>query len=255
MTPARRRLLRWRCRAQQLIEAALDLFFPRDCALCGGPLPTGHLCPDCRRQLHESPIHSRCPRCGEEFPGLDADPAAPCAACREHPPAYRRALIALRYDDNARALIHAFKYHRGVHLTAEFVRLLRATLRREVRGLTFSAVVPVPITRAKLHARGYNQADLLARGLARRLNVPCLRHLLVRHDTGIFSQTRLHRAERLANAREAYALAPRAPNLAGKRLLLVDDVMTTGATAQACAEALASAGAEVYLLALARPLR
>lgn len=252
---AARRLLRARCYARRLLEAALDLLFPRDCALCGGPLPTGHLCPDCRRALREAPTHPRCPRCGEEFPGLDADPAAPCAACRAHPPAYRRALIALRYDDHARALIHTFKYHRGIHLAPDLARLLRATLRREVPDLTFSALVPVPITRAKLRARGYNQADLLARTLARRLGLPCLRRLLVRHDTGIFSQTRLHRAERLANAREAYALAPRAPSLTGLRLLLVDDVMTTGATAQACAEALASAGAEVYLLALARPLR
>ncbi|MCI6590073.1 MAG: ComF family protein [Lentisphaeraceae bacterium] len=254
MTRARRRLLRWRCRVQRLLEAVLDLLFPRDCALCQGYVPTGHLCPACRKRLREAPLHTRCPRCGEEFPGLDA-PATPCAACREHPPAFRRALIALRYDDNARALIHAFKYHRGIHLTADFVRLLRAKLRRELPGMTFSAVVPVPITRAKLRSRGYNQAELLARALARRLGLPCLHRLLVRHETGVFSQTRLHRAERLANAREAYALAPRAPSLAGQRLLLVDDVMTTGATAQACAEALASAGAEVYLLALARPLR
>ena len=236
-------------------RALLDAAYPRDCVFCGEPAgPEGYVCARClaRLPLARNPA---CERCGAESP-VPGTHGFLCPDCLRHPPAFARAHVVARYAGPVRDLIHLFKYHRGLWLRDDLGDLLAAHYLACVAplGVAFDAIVPVPMLRAKERRRGYNQALLLAEALAARVGLPCRARYLRRVDTGVVSQTRLRRAERLRNAEAAYRAAhPR--HLAGKTILLVDDVITTGATCDACARLLRRAGARaVHVLALARPL-
>lgn len=244
-----------------LWDGLLDLAYPQDCFFCGRPAnppgtprrDRGYICLDCLQHIGIA-RHPTCRICGLEAPTPYESPFL-CPNCLLRHPAYEQAFIAARYEGAIRDLIQTFKYHRGLWLQNDFGRYLEALYVAHLKplALTFDAIVPVPMLRAKLHSRGYNQALLLAQALSKRIHLPCKSRLLERIDTGILSQTRLHRRERLRNAAAAYRLCG-TPDLAGQRLILVDDVMTTGATCNICAGLLKQAGAEaVYVLAIARP--
>jgi ComF family protein len=143
------------------------------------------------------------------------------------------------YRGSLEKVLHAFKFKRHDFFAAPLAELVESVIR--ARGdLDFDAVVPVPMHRAKLRRRGYNQAELLARALARRLGLRCETALLTKtRDSS--AQSRLARNERAANVRDAFRASPR---VASRRILLVDDVITTGETIRACARALADAGAK-----------
>lgn len=241
---------------RRLLGWLLDLLYPRDCFFCGRPAGEGgHICPDClgRLSLRRNPA---CAICGAES-ALPEGPDFVCSDCLRKRPSFERAIVVARYDGAVRDLIQTFKYRRGLWLLEDLTRFLVAAYlaRLSPLGLRFDAVVPVPMQPSKCRARGFNQAELLARGVARQLGIPLRTRLLRRVPTGVVSQTRLRRAARQRNAAAAYRTAhPR--HILGKRLLLVDDVMTTGATCEACSRLLRQAGAaKVYVLALARPLR
>jgi ComF family protein len=236
-------------------QCLLDLCYPRDCYFCRKPAgEEGYICQECleRLSLHRNPS---CTRCGVESTLLDG-PDFVCSECLKHPPAIERTFIVTRYENAFRDLIHTFKYRKGIWLTEDLGRYLLATYLERIQnaGITIDVIIPVPIQAAKHRTRGYNQTDLLADYLAKNLNLPVKKHALKRVKTGIISQTRLHRRERLQNAKRAYRLT-RHVTLTDLNVLLVDDVVTTGATCNACAELLRNAGAKaVYVLALARPL-
>jgi ComF family protein len=130
-------------------------------------------------------------------------------------------------------VLQALKFQRHDFLAAPLATLM-SDLVTDRGDVAFDAVVPVPMHRRKLHQRGYNQAELLARALARALRLPCEPRLLARTG-GRATQSKLNRAERRANVHGAFQASPRA---AGRALLLVDDVCTTGETLRACASAL-----------------
>lgn len=236
-------------------QTLLDLCYPRDCYFCHKPAgDEGYICTSCleRLSLHRNPA---CIRCGVESTLLEGEDFT-CSDCLRHPPAINRTFIVARYEHAFRDLIHTFKYRKGLWLAEDLGRYLLATYLERIQGagIQIDAIIPVPMQRAKRRKRGYNQTELLTAYLARHLQLPVLKHALKRVRTNVISQTRLHRSERLQNAKRAYRLAHNI-DLTGKTILLVDDVVTTGATCNACAEHLRTAGAEaVYVLALARPL-
>lgn len=142
------------------------------------------------------------------------------------------------YRGSLERVLHAFKFKRHDFFAAPLAKLLEGVI-RERGDLDFDAVVPVPMHRAKLRRRGYNQAELLARALARRIGIRCEPALLTkRHDRG--AQSSLARNARAANVHDAFLASPR---VASRRILLVDDVITTGETIRACARELVRAGA------------
>jgi ComF family protein len=171
--------------------------------------------------------------------------------CRALPPPFARASAACQYGGELATAVSRLKYGGAAHVAEPLGRLLRGTL-AEVQG-GVDLVVPVPLHARRHRRRGYNQAALLAASAARGTGLEVAFRALARvRDTP--AQTGLGRLERLANVRGAFEARPRA--VAGRCVLLVDDVMTTGATATACAEVLLEAGAaEVRVLALARAER
>ena len=226
-------------------HAVADLLFPPRCVGCGH---AGQLfCDRCAQAVIPIP-HPYCPRCGQ--PQAGANLCAPCRALADDPVA--RARAAAIYAPPLRAAIHALKYENQRQLAASLGRYLVAALGDAVwQPLTLDAVVPVPLHAERLATRGYNQSELLAAHLCHATGLPLESGWLERHrDTR--PQVGLTRAERQVNVHDSFAAHAA---VAGKRLLLIDDVYTTGATLRACAQAARVAGATtVYALTLARPL-
>jgi len=241
--------------------AALDLLLPPRCLGCGTLVEAqAALCPPCwsATTFLSEPL---CRCCGLPF---DFDPAGQagggqaadmlCGACLADAPAYTRARAVMRYDEGSRPLLLGFKHADRTEAAATFAGWLARAGRELVEAADI--VAPVPLHWRRLFARRYNQSALLTRALARQsglLEVPDL--LLRRRATP--SQGKLTRRERQRNVAGAFAVnSKRAGQLSGRRLLLVDDVMTTGATVSACAKVAKAAGAlEVDVLVLARALR
>lgn len=241
---------------KRLIGWILDCLYPRECAFCGQPAgeESGYICEGCLKKISFR-RYSSCEICGAEST-QDEPTAFICSLCLKHRPAYRRAFITMRYSGAVRELMQNFKYRRGLYMLPDFVRFLHAAWLTQIEpmNLGIEAIVPVPMHRDKFRIRGYNQAELLAKGLAGSVGVPCFAHALCRRKTQNASQTNLKREARLKNARLAYHPGKEIQQVAGKVVLLLDDVMTTGATAESCATCLLESGAKtVYFLALARP--
>jgi len=239
--------------SRRVSSLVLDAVLPPRCLRCGDMIATASgLCPDCWARIAwlAPPC---CARCGQPFP-FDAGTDALCGACLVRPPAYDRARAVFRYDTESRNLILSFK---NADRT-ESVPIFATWLARSGAGLLERAelIVPVPLHWTRLAARRFNQAALLALALGRmtgRAVEP--RTLERRRQTE--SQGHLGRLARFRNVKGSIGVADRfKPAVANRRILLIDDVITTGATVESCAKALISAGARgVDVLALAKVLR
>jgi ComF family protein len=222
-----------------LTRVAADLLFPPQCALCGvgGTL----LCEACADGLPRAD-GSRCERCWMPV----RDGAGVCGHCAAEPPAFNSVRAALVMDGAARRLVHELKYEGMTALAAPMAQLMGPCIDR-----TPQLVVPVPLHASRERSRGYNQAQALARPLAAAAGLPFDRDAVRRtRNTEPLAKT-MHRDERRAIV--AGAFAAREDRVAGRRVLLVDDVVTTGATLDACARALREAGApEVRCVTWAR---
>lgn len=237
-----------------LWEGLQDLLFPRPCVFCGQPRKGGGpcLCAPCRESLHliAPPYCGRCGYPAEIDYDLPSDDFE-CGYCRIHPPVFDRARSVGIYDSALRELIHFFKYQKRTGALEE-IRLLLETCFNEMdeRWSGFT-VVPVPLHVDKLREREFDQACLLAREVAKILQLPIVPGVLKRIRSTP-TQTRMTRTERIENVRGAFEVQK--PEAARDvSILLVDDVMTTGATLNEVARVLRRAGAaRVEALTLAR---
>jgi ComF family protein len=233
-------------------HAVDDLIFPWTCLLCGseGPGLRGPLCPPCRAELMEAAApagNPTCPRCALPV-GPFADLRGGCAKCRGHSLGFDAALALGTYEGPMRDLCLHLKHERNAWLAPWLCDLLAEARRAEFARLPGDAwVVPVPLHWWRRLRRGYNQAEALAGGLARRLE------LRVHHPlTRIKATDRLARkgvTERMEALRGAFH-ARRDPGLRGRTVLLVDDILTTGATSGAAARALKKVGARRVVVAV-----
>ncbi len=233
-------------------NAALGLVYPEVCQLCGERRATpgeGFVCGDCRAEARfiEPPF---CERCGRPFQGNLAAPFE-CSDCLETGWAFTRARAAAVARDRVLEAIHLYKYGRALWLEPFLAGLLISRAAPALAAGPWDALVPVPLHAKRQREREFNQAERLARRLSQATGIPVNRRLLVRlAPTG--TQTLLSRSERLANVRAAFGLRHGARTQGG-RFVLIDDVMTTGATTGACAAVLRAAGAaEVWVWTVAR---
>jgi ComF family protein len=238
-------------RARSLLRTALDLAYPRNCETCGREPedPFDYLCWECLSSLlYLAP--PMCDRCGEPVEGRVGH-RFDCHLCASTPRGFDHARSLARHDGALRHAIHVFKYRQGTWLRSDLCRLLHTGWTTHYPDEEIDLVTWVPLHPARRRSRGYDQARLLAAGLARRLGQARVARTLVRvRDTG--TQTNLTAELRASNVRQAFS--PRnQEQLNGRRVLLVDDVMTTGATVSECARCLKEAGAErVLVITLAR---
>ena len=225
-----------------LDRGVFDLIFPRDCAVTLEPMDEEerlHLSADGANQLARIG-DPRCLTCGHPFEGIIEGDRA-CPHCLDLQPAFARAVCAFRARGPARRIIHRIKYERCPFLADD---LAHAALTDDIfrRHLAGSVLVPVPLHGARRFDRGYNQADRIAMVLAKHV-AGCRAESLLRKQHETISQTRLGRQERRKNVAGAFVIADGMSVDAATRYVVIDDVLTTGATLHACAVTLRKAGA------------
>ncbi len=240
-------------RLPALGHLALNVILPPQCLACR--LPVGQLGSVCTSCWHGIDFLGKphCQRCGYPFE-VDQGDGALCGACIRRPPVYDRARSVMVYGGVARGLVIGFKHGDRIHATPAFGRWL-ARAGRELLADT-DLILPVPLHRWRLARRRYNQAALLARALADIAEKPMQPYLL-RRIRQTPTQGGLNYRARTRNVRRAFAIpAGQEARIAGRRILLVDDVLTTGATVSECAATLLRGGAaSVDVLTLTRVVR
>ena len=243
---------------EQQVRALLDVLFPPRCRLCQRSTTgesTPWVCQPCWQTIAymQPPF---CWQCGQPFtapPEGIASLMHRCGTCLLSPPAYARARAVGYYQGVLRDLIHAMKYQRVYGLVTPLGRLLQGHFSAYWQEQKPHAILPVPLHRRKLRSREFDQALALASHLSQHVQIPLWVDVL-RRSRPTLPQVGLNANERQRNVRGAFSVTN--PTLcAGKTLLLIDDVYTTGATVQECARLLHQAGAacvEVYTLARVR---
>ena len=234
-----------------LVRGLAAVTFPAACVHCRGVVETDaatgtpvagfrHLCARCATQLDfVRPPH--CSTCGHPFYGA-AEENHQCPKCDGLDPAYRDGRTAVLFKGPARALVIELKYHRGLHVLHDMTEIFRRAT-HVVDAVRGGVLVPVPLHPRRARERGYNQSELLARALAMAAGGgTSVEQLLVRAvDT--HTQTAFDRRTRMANLKNAFALAAGATLTPALHYILVDDVFTTGSTLNSCARTLRRAGA------------
>ena len=235
-----------RPKSVRMVRFLLDSFLPDGCPLCGDPVPVdgtgGMFCKNClltMQFIHGNP----CPVCGGDINGIFSK----CPDCMASPARpWKRGYAVFRYNEGAAEAVRLFKYGGNVSLARPFGRLLAGVIEKPER---YDAIVPVPLHWFRFLQRGYNQSVLLGEELSRRTGIPLVRGLARVRNTK--HQAFLEKEERMKNIRGAFRV--RNPEtVKGCRLLLIDDVMTTGSTLAECAGLLTDAGASVDVAVIAR---
>ena len=231
---------------QRLVRFFLSVFLPERCPFCNDEPPMDGspdmFCKTCLMSMQF--IHGKpCPVCGGDINGI-FDTCPDCLAEPARP--WERAYAIFRYTDSAAVAVRMFKYGNNVALARPFGKLLAGTIENPEQ---YSEIIPVPLHWIRFIQRGYNQSVLLGEELSRHTGIPLVRRLKRIRNTK--HQAFLEKEERKTNIKGAFSV--RAPEkIRGKRVLLIDDVMTTGSTLAECAAVLTAAGAIVDIAVIAR---
>lgn len=230
----------------QAIQTALDgiiaHLLPGTCLLCAADSSGSLLCPACESDLPKLP-NQLCPQCS-----METTLGERCGACLKEPPAFARTIALFRYEFPVDRLIQALKYGHQLPLATWFGRLLS----EKITAAEHDLILPLPLHPSRLQSRGFNQSGEIARTISQTLHIPINTNCLSR-TRATAPQTTLPLKERARNVRGAFESFS---DLSGKRVLLVDDVMTTGSTLRECARILKLHGAaQITLLVVARALR
>lgn len=209
---------------------------PSRCAVCHA-WPSNAVCEDCVRLFGQP--QTRCRTCAVSLP----ETITQCGACLRQPPPLAAVLAAVDYDYPWAQMVRDFKFHADIAWARSFARMMRSTPWVDPALETADWIVPMPLSRQRLLDRGFNQSDVLASALETGPHRKVRGDVLVRiRDTA--AQSSLPRSERHVNVAKAFVVHPdRFDAVRGKKVVLVDDVMTTGASLHAAARALAQAGA------------
>lgn len=231
--------------AQELALLAADLLFPRRCPVCGDVvLPKGRLiCPGCVKKLSfvTPPV---CMKCGKE---IDSGLLEYCLDCARRPKSFEYGMALLNYNKTAAASMAAVKYRNKREYLDFYSCAATVRFGERIRAAGIQRIVPVPVHPSRFRKRGFNQAGELADRLSKELKIPAAGLLLRVKRTD--PQKGLGAGGRLKNLEQAFRALPEAGSF--ERVLLVDDIYTTGSTAEACTRALLNAGVKkVYFFAV-----
>ncbi len=244
--------------AALIAQGFFTAFFPSDCRLCSTPLTNISRLPVCPRCLLAMvPLADpTCEICGERLADFSVSQNQICPACQEMRPYFVKAVAYGAYDGELRELIHLLKYEQVEPAAGVLGRMLAKAIHKLGPIADSILVVPVPLCRSKRRERGFNQAELIARAALKGAALRCeLRSDVLERTRSTASQIGLTRPQRIENIRGAFRV-PHLNRVAGRAVLVVDDVLTTGTTASECARVLRKAGAEkIFVATVARTLK
>ncbi len=231
----------------QELAACVDLLLPPACLLCGQLLPTGldaqsfcHACLTAMPPL--SPAH--CRRCAQPFPNATSNHL--CGTCLKRPPSFSTVHAAGIYQGSIKDAVHQLKYRNQPTLAEPLGQILAKVITTAGSSFAPDCIVPVPLHPHRLRQRGYNQALEVARPIARELRVP-LETTLLQRNRKTQQQQGLSATERRSNLRNAFVLTSKT---VPRKILLIDDVMTTGETVRECCRTLVAGGVEDVQVAI-----
>ncbi len=231
---------------KHILRKVPDLFIPPVCLSCHSRIKRSEypLCEPCLEAITVLEDEGLCAVCGS--PMVDNT----CEVCWENTIYFDLGRSVFRFDGAIQQLIHALKYNGSTAVAKWFARRAAEFVRMHQHFGGIDLIMAVPLHRVRRRERGYNQSDLIAKQLARFLGIAYCEPVFRKHYT--LSQTRLSKQERLKNLKAAFGLKPNL-DLTGKKILLVDDVFTTGSTVNEISKALRAANpAEIRVLAMAR---
>ncbi len=236
-----------------MLEKITNIVYPPQCLSCRDLVQSqGALCISCWKNI-EFIQDPQCVSCGYPF-DFDADNESLCAHCIAKKPLYDRARAVFRYDENSRKIVTRFKYSDKIHACNTYAKWMVKSGEELLEGADF--VVPVPLHRRRLMRRYYNQSALLANAIGKITGVKSLPEALIR-TKNTKPQASMSYQQRQVNVRSVFTYNPKYSDIiADKVVVLIDDVMTTGATVKYCTKALLKAGAvKVDVLTMARTVK
>jgi ComF family protein len=219
------------------LAAVLDLFIPPVCLVCHSHRDgkEGVLCKDCAENL--ATLDSGfCPKCGTPMPEVY------CEACAQVPFCFDFSRSVFRYSEEMKLLIHELKYNRKPGVARYLADRMARYLETHPEFSGFDSIAAVPLHTVRMRERGFNQSELIARRIAKTLNLEYIN--AVQRSRYTSSQTRLHREQRLKNLSGAFRLKPKTAGLSGRSIIVIDDIFTTGSTINEVARILKTAGAD-----------
>ncbi len=231
--------------AKSILHGVVDAVYPRTCPFCDKILPRGtDICNDCNNKL-KYVVEPRCKKCGKQ---LTKEEQEYCYDCANHRHLYREGIAAFVYDEMVSKSIYRFKYYNRRTYAGMYARAIGERYGGHIARWQPDVFIPVPIHRDKLQKRGYNQAELIATELGRYLGIPVDGKYL-RRIKRTRAQKELNRSERKKNLENAFKISSNVVEY--KKIVLVDDIYTTGSTLDECAKVLMAAGAQdVYFVSL-----
>lgn len=234
-----------------MLNYIMDLVYPRRCPICGDIAdPRGNLaCPPCKKRLKyvEEP---KCKKCGKH---VEFNEQEYCFDCVKKDHQYTYGISLWEYDSTMRKSISDFKYKSRREYADFYIEEIIKYYKEEIMIMSPDVLVPIPIHKSKLLDRGYNQAEVLCQGLSSKLGIPTIPNLLMR-DKKTLPQKQLNDKERVKNLQQAFSFNEKArfkTNMSINKVLLVDDIYTTGSTIEACSRILIKNGiSEVYFVSI-----
>ncbi|MFH1519644.1 MAG: ComF family protein [Candidatus Omnitrophota bacterium] len=220
------------------LKAAKDLFFPCLCLCCGKKIDQDYLCSQCLGKI----VFLTQPRCRYCARAVKSESGDTCSKCRQKVYPYHRLISATAYQEPMASLIHLFKYTNYDYLAGFLASLIKKYLLKiSFNPNNHHLITPVPLHRDKLKIRGYNQAGLLAKLLSNYFKIP-FRDDIISNTNIRPSQVKLPPQRRKTNVQGIFAVDE---DLKQRKIILIDDIFTTGATVSACSKALAEKGTEI----------
>ena len=234
-----------------MFQILLNMLYPSRCPICGEIIVPANkmICEACKEQLVYI-TEPRCKRCSKPIEEQEKEYCSDCDRKRFH---YDKGYAVWVYNDAMKSSIAAYKYRSKKEYNRFYIHEILRLYADEVRELSVDAIIPIPIHPSKYLQRGFNQAELLARGIGQELKLPVYTNLLIRNKKTL-PQKNLSNMERLINLSKAFAVKEKElPNdmKSIKKVLLVDDIYTTGSTIEACSSLLKAYGIdEIYFIVL-----
>ena len=230
----------WFQKLKKYMENSIDYIYPRKCPLCQ-KLTKGHclICEECREQVPyiEEPY---CMKCGKPFYEEERTKEY-CYDCNRYQRSFVRSYSLLRYEGMVKKSMYQFKYYNKREFADWYAKELVRRYEREWTRVQIDCIIPVPIHKRKKRQRGYNQAEVLAKRIAKLLEIPCYPNGLIR-VIETRPQKELDNKDRYRNLKQAFRIGTLGKEQELKTVLLIDDIYTTGATLEACTQVLLESG-------------